>query len=435
MKNCEEMSEASSNSNLPYDVSRAVSDLKDKFKHGHHIIKILESQLDTATQNISLLQGQVRLANETIDNLKRQFNQADLILSYMTENKKERNVETFKTPVDSYRQGNAFAQIKEEYESQRKGSGVERCSPKAVQRSNQEGQHEQMELEAAERPKSPSCQGKLSYGPDRPKSPYEQQLRQVLDALDEDPRRMSTSLAHDRDASSGSQSQSQMCMCAECVPQHSSSSAGTSSHRHYQDTSSRAHEYGCSEMHYHGECSKHDFKATGPHEDMQANSQISRSREDSSRHFVSPAHGSRSMDYSSRCNDPCCTDPSKGYKIVDTSHGMSPYISSRSTKHRHQHHHDASGKMIGHCDDKCHCHAFVNYAPFGYQVVESAPGIPQAIQPITPSLTAAKKNKRYLPVAPGDEPPHLKYTKVKRIDGSKVAAQKTIQGKGVFRIK
>ena len=441
---------------LPYDVGRTVHDLRDKFKHGHHIIKILESQLETARQNISLLQGQIRLANETIENLKQHFTEADLALSYLTDNSKtsnERKGEHVKQPTREAREddcyGNPYGQRADDYEAQRKSIGFERRSPKQLLHSlphSSEMPGHLPESESSERAKSPGSQGKSGYVHERPKSPYAQQLRQVLDALqDEDSRRMSISGAHESSREpppppNPPQSQAQMCMCSECVP---SSSGG---HRQFHEISSRpppcSCEYGGSEMHYQDECSKHSAKlmvsSSGDSTPKQhASRNIEMAHREStpvSRNMPNISQASQALEYSSHCTGPCCTslDLSKGYKIVEASPGMAHYISPRSPRHRHappQHEirHESNGHMVGHCDDKCRCHAFVNYAPFGYQVVESAPGIPQTIQPISPNV-GSKKNKRYHPVAPGDEPPHLKYTKVKRIDGSKVAAQKTIQG-------
>jgi len=109
---------------LPNDVARGIYDLRDKFKHGHHVIKILESQLETARQNISLLQGQIRLANETIENLKQQFNEADMTLAYMTDNYKgnhERRHDLGRQSgreADDYTQAPVFVARNDEQENQ-----------------------------------------------------------------------------------------------------------------------------------------------------------------------------------------------------------------------------------------------------------------------------------------------------------------------------
>ncbi len=428
--------------NIPNDLYRTVNDLRDKFKHGHHIIKILESQLETARQNISLLQGQVRLANETIDNLKQQFSEADLTLSYLTDNSKgnsERLNDSFKHSV---RESDVYAQASglhghrtDDYESPRNLHGLESRSPKQIVIKPNDAVDPISDYDTVERPKSSNSQGKPAYSQERPKSPYEQQLRQVLDALqDEDPRRVNISATQEspRDITVISQSQPQLCMCPECVP--SSSSSGNSAHQQYQDAASRVPPCSCeftgTELHYHEDCSKHHPKAIGASttENSRQISESQRESQSSTRYISGTANVAQSVEYSSRCTGPCCSsvDQPNEYKIVETSSVIPHFITSRSSRHQHQH--DANGKIIGHCDDKCRCHAFVNYAPFGYQVVESAPGIAQAIQPISPSIPS-KKNKRYHPLFPGDEPPHLKYTKVKRIDESKVAAQRTIQGK------
>ena len=419
---------------LPNDVIRAINDLRDKFKHGHHIIKILESQLETARQNISLLQGQVRLANETIENLKQQFNEADMTLSYMTNNYKGNHEKRSDSnrhmgrDSDDYSQAPIFVARNDEHENQRRLAEFEKNSPKCLSKSNDMvmGDNDQ-----PERGKSP-----MQHGQERPKSPYAQQLRQVLDALqDEDPRKSHPQITQESTGVS-SHNQPQVCMCAECVP----SSTG---HRHFQtDALTRRSSCGCeysgNEMHYHEECSKHKSMLRTNEESSVGNRPNSRHipRHDNptTAHISNVSHSSHHVDYSSQCTGPCCSsiDLSKGYKIVEKSPGMPHYIAPRSPRRQKQHetrHDPHCHQMVSHCeDDKCRCHPYVSYAGFGYQVVESSPGVPQPIPPISPSLLS-KKNKRYMPLAPGDEPPHLKYTKVKRIDGSKVAAQKTIQGK------
>ena len=420
-----------SKAGLPNDVVRAINDLRDKFKHGHHIIKILESQLETARQNISLLQGQVRLANETIENLKQQFNEADMTLAFMTDNYKgnhERRNESARQSgrdLDDYSQAPVFVTRNDEHENQRRLLEFEKNSPKCLTKSNDMAVSDN---EQNERTKTPTL-----HAQERPKSPYAQQLRQVLDALqDEDPRKSQAS--HDS-SSVASHGQPQVCMCPECVP-------NSSGHRHYQSDSLARHsscgcEYSSGEVHYHDECSKHKGIIRSNEDSSVGNRPGSRHtihhENTTNPHMGSVAHSSHHVDYSTQCTGPCCTsiDLSKGYKIVEKSPGMPQYIAPRSPRRQKQHetrHDPHCHQMVGRCeDDKCRCHSYVSYAPFGYQVVESSPGVPQSIQPISPSLLS-KKNKRYMPLAPGDEPPHLKYTKVKRIDGSKVAAQKTIQG-------
>jgi len=414
---------------LPNDVARGIYDLRDKFKHGHHVIKILESQLETARQNISLLQGQIRLANETIENLKQQFNEADMTLAYMTDNYKgnhERRHDLGRQSgreADDYTQAPVFVARNDEQENQRRLLEFERNSQKSLPKSNDMGT---LENGQHERTKTPT-----QHVQERPKSPYAQQLRQVLDALqDEDPRK--SLISHE---SQGISSQPQLCTCAECV-------SGSTGHRHYQPAeslsrhSSCGYEYNSSEMHYHDDCNKHKSVLRTSEESSVLNRPGSAHpiHHDGtpSAHISNVNHSSHQIDYSSQCTGPCCSsiDLSKGYKIVEKSPGMPHYIAPRSPRRQkpHEARHDPHcHQVMGHCeDDKCHCHAYVSYAPFGYQVVESSPGVPRSIQPISPSLLG-KKSKRYMPLAPGDEPPHLKYTKVKRIDGSKVAAQKTIQ--------
>ena len=420
---------------LPNDVTRAINDLRDKFKHGHHIIKILESQLETARQNISLLQGQIRLANETIENLKQQFNEADMTLAYMTDNYKgnhERRNEPGRQSgrdLDDYSQPPVFVARNDEQENQRRMLEFEKNSQKCLSKSIDMGISEN---EHSERAKTPT-----QHGQERPKSPYAQQLRQVLDALqDEDTRKGQIS---QESLCVSSHGQPQVCMCPECV-------SNSTSHRHYQaDSLSRRSSCGCeynsNEMHFHDDCTKHKGVMRTNEESSAVNrpssTHLIHHDNTTSTHMSNVTHSSHHVDYSSQCTGPCCAsiDLSKGYKIVEKSPGMPQYIAPRSPRRQKQHesrHDSHCHQIVGHCeDDKCRCHSYVSYAPFGYQVVESSPGVPRSIQPISPSLLS-KKNKRYMPLAPGDEPPHLKYTKVKRIDGSKVAAQKTIQGKPFF---
>ena len=420
---------------LPNDVARALHDLRDKFKHGHHIIKILESQLETARQNISLLQGQIRLANETIENLKQQFNEADMTLAYMTDNYKgnhERRHDTGRQSgrdPDDYSQAPVFVARNDEQENQRRLMEFEKNSKSCLPKSNDMGISDNEQIE---RTKTPTQQGQ-----ERPKSPYAQQLRQVLDALqDEDPRK---GLFSHESPNVTNHGQPQVCMCAECV-------SSNTSHRHYQtDSLSRRSSFGCeynsNEIHYHDECAKHKSVMRTNEESSAVNrsnsTHLIHHENTTSTHVSNVTHSSHHVDYSSQCTGPCCTsiDLSKGYKIVEKSPGMPQYIAPRSPRRQKQHeprHDPHCHQLVGHCEDeKCRCHAYVSYAPFGYQVVESSPGVPRSIQPISPSLIS-KKTKRFMPLAPGDEPPHLKYTKVKRIDGSKVAAQKTIQGKNTF---
>ena len=431
--------------NLPHDISRAFHDLRDKFKHGHNVMKILESQLETARQNIHLLQGQIRLANETIDNLKQHFSDADMTLGALTDNYKdynERKIDSGRQvirDVDEYSHGPVYVSRNDELETHRRVMEYDKHSPKNASSLARISDVIISESDHRDRSRSPALNDKSGYIHERPKSPYAQQLRQVLDALqDEDPRKVIVSSSHElhRDSATASSAQPQLCMCPECVP-------GSTCHKHFQsDSVPRSSACECdfsgNEVRYHEDCAKHMSKGHVRSSDDTSAHQSNGRNDALHQESISVSHvthASQSMspsEYSNQCTGPCCSsiDLSKGYKVVEKSPGLPHYIAPRSPRHRKKHtelRHEPNCQMVGHCDDNCRCHAYVNYAPYGYQVVESSPGVPQTIQPISPSVVT-KKNKRYTPLAPGDEPPHLKYTKVKRIDGSKVAAQKTIQG-------
>ena len=128
----------------------SVGVFRDRLKHGQNVAKILESQVDTAQQNIVLLQGQVRLANETISNLKKYFQETENLLGKLYE-------------PDACTQQQ---QLVKDVPLKRNGS------PPSMTDSGNES--------------NKSYDGKDS---NNNKSPYAQQLRQVLDALqDEDSR-------------------------------------------------------------------------------------------------------------------------------------------------------------------------------------------------------------------------------------------------------
>ena len=130
--------------------------------------KILESQLETAQQNISLLQGQVRLANETIFNLKKYFQET------------ESTVNELLTPTTIHKSSRAF---------QYNNSNNETSSNKKDEIMNSERNTNKHPTSRSKSSRSP-----IQTEPIEPrtledkrdhhnKSPYAQQLRQVLDVL------------------------------------------------------------------------------------------------------------------------------------------------------------------------------------------------------------------------------------------------------------
>ena len=352
----------------------AVLNLRDRLKHGQNVTKILESQLDTAQQNITLLQGQVRLANETIVNLKKHFHETENILSQLLSPEYQSRATTLETePKDAESEG-----------FQKHGS-----------------------VDSTTRSPNPDVIGEKSKcfddkADNNNKSPYAQQLRQVLDVLqDEEPRK--AVVMHHPEVQS-----SKDCSCAECQI----------SRKQYMESIKDCNcgSNSCEIDHYH---SKRDEYCKVKH---RVNGHIS--NRDVSPKFYAHSESSHSAhsSYANHCTGPCCvSNDSPGYKIVEKSpvHYVNVHspvrVSDVGPKHNDHHH--------GHCGEKCQSHPYFNYAPYGYHVVEQ--GISESIQPISPST---RRKRSFIPFLPGEEPPHLKYTKVKRIDGSKLTAQKTLQG-------
>ena len=412
----------------------AVHNLRDRLKHGQHVTKILESQLDTAQQNISLLQGQVRLANETIVNLKKHFRETENILSQLVSGSGASNFDIGEEPT-RYRSPDSKGDQDSNDLKQQSNSSVDSTT------------HSPKPVSAFERPKSRGVAE--DRGPERSKSPYAQQLRQVLDALDDEPRKVSIHQPeHNKDS----------CNCSECQQSQKKS---------YMDGSPHAEKCSCGkascDYHVSGhreEHSRHDEPHSRHDDHMRHTDEHMRHSDDyhkikshvnghtmheHSKPYSTPGRSVSSSSivhptsspYSHHCSGPCCVKQDisphhGGYKLMEKPPpGSVHYVSVHSPMHRlsestakhvvGDHHH-----MPGHCGEKCQCHAFVNYAPYGYHIVESAPGIPESIEPISPS--ARPRKRPHIPLLPGEEPPHLKYTKVKRIDGSKLTAQKTLQG-------
>lgn len=344
----------------PIIIPETVLILRDRIKHGQNVAKILESQVDTAQQNIILLQGQVRLANETISNLKKHFQETEKILTKLFE--PEPQVRTFESDKD-----------------------VPKESPVKLP------EHSHSVSATSPILHDSGTDSNKSFGDksDANKSPYAQQLRQVLDVLqDEEPRKTGCSSSRSESGGEGGKD----CSWTDCQPHHCNcGSSNCSSVEHYTKRD---------------EFCKVKHKQNGH----------------SGSHDVSPKPHSTHSSYPNHCSGPCCSTSEPTYKVVEKSTTPVHYISVHSPGHVGEKH---SERHPGHCGDKCGCHAFVNYVPYGYHLVESAPGIPESIQPISPST---RRKRSYVPVMPGEEPPHLKYTKVKRIDGSKLTAQKMLQG-------
>ena len=353
-------------SSEPILIPETVLILRDRMKHGQNVAKILESQVDTAQQNIILLQGQVRLANETISNLKKHFQETENILTKLFE--PEPQIRTYETEVKD----------------------INKPTPVKVP-DHTVTTSPILQDSGTESNKSFDDKG------DSNKSPYAQQLRQVLDVLQDEESRKSTCAP--RSDSGGNKD----CACTDCQPQQ----------KHYDCNCGNSN---CSGEHY----TKRDDYCKAKH----------KVNGHSNSHEVSPKSFGRSESshsvqttYPNHCSGPCCstTEPTT-FKVVEKSTAPVHYISVHSPAHSGEKHTD---RHQGHCGEKCQCHAFVNYVPYGYHLVESAPGIPESIQPISPST---RRKRSYVPLLPGEEPPHLKYTKVKRIDGSKLTAQKMLQG-------
>ena len=349
----------------------AVLNLRDRLKHGQNVTKILESQLDTAQQNITLLQGQVRLANETIVNLKKHFHETENILSQL---------------------------LSPEYQS--RVSNIE-AETKDVE---SEGSQKHGSVDSTTRSPNPDVVEKTKSFDEKSdnnnKSPYAQQLRQVLDVLqDEEPRK--TVVIHHPEVAPNKD-----CSCVECQTPR----------KQYMETLKDCNcgSSSCEVDHYHN---KREEYCKVKH---RINGHISG-------RVVSPKFYSRSesshsvhSNYSNHCTGPCCNNnESPGYKVMEKSpvhYVHSPVrVPEGASKHAEHHH--------GHCGDKCQSHSYFNYAPYGYHIMES--GINEPIQPMSPSV---RRKRSFVPLMPGEEPPHLKYTKVKRIDESKLTAQKTLQG-------
>lgn len=400
------------------ETKEAVSTLRDRLKHGQNMTKILESQLDTAQQNISLLQGQVRLANETILNLKKYFTETENTLNeLLIPNHASSRV--FRFDGEHKDHDSELSQKHGNVDSTTR-SPLPTRSPIPTDTSSNGDNH------------TNKPQTDLDKREHHNKSPYAQQLRQVLDALqDEEPRK---SLANHHHEMVSTPSSHKDCSCTDCqTPQHSSR---VKQQYHEPEYISRR---SSENSEFHQSKSKHKGHSNHHHEANSSPTSFHRGGHKDSMH----GHSS----YSSHCNGPCCMNEGSNYKMLDKSphyhendksghyleksspnmhYVHSPGISEGSTKHggggdRHHMHH---------CNERpAHAGYMPGYVPYGYHMVENPHGIPHdAVQPMSPN---ARRKRPYIPLLPNEEPPHLKYTKVKRIDGSKLTAQKVLQGMNV----
>lgn len=408
---------AESNKILP----EAVLNLRDRLKHGQNVAKILESQIDTAQQNISLLQGQVRLATETILNLKKHFQDTENILEQLISPEQSGRLEIELKDLDNEPSTPKHASVANNVDSTTR-SPVPSDTTNEATNSFDDKRIEQN------------------------KSPYAQQLRQVLDVLtDEDvsrdnPRgsKMMTPLMqhHKHDVCS-----SKECSCSDCnSPPHMSSGSSRHGYSNKCDCGSSSCTGGMD--HFHHKQRSGEEHCRNPSNNMK-HKQINHShhinmspksfeRKDSSSHSRSPSSHSNHS-YSNHCNAPCCTnnEPSEYARPVHYVSIHSPpmrtneNVAPPSNKHMVERHHHSP-----HCvGDKCQCLPYVSYVPYGsrsYHVIDSPQGgMPPEMHTMSPSSSSRKR--QYVPLMPGEEPPHLKYTKVKRIDGNKLTAQKVLQ--------
>ena len=446
------------------DTREAVATLRDRVKHGQNMTKILESQLDTAQQNISLLQGQVRLANETILNLKKYFAETESTLNELLPDHSSSRV--FHFDAEPLPQQQQQQQQKDENELSQKHGNVDSTtrSPIPTDTSNS----------------SSGTSGESHKHEDKRdnhnKSPYAQQLRQVLDVLqDEEPRKPSnTQYHHHHDVP-----QHKECACSDC--QTPTNYASRSKNYHETDylnkRSGDEHIQSKQQGYGHSRETNNSPKSPFLHKTNET------------------IHGHHS--YSSHCTGPCCVN--NGYKMEKPS-PVSYYTENDKQQQHHQQHHqqqhpqhrqqhnhhhhqqqqqqqqkhqqkqqqhqpkhqqhyldksppstmhyglemhspdlpvEATNRRSSevhhghHCSEKCSCRSspvpssagYVSYVPYGYHLVENQHR--DGVQPMSPS---ARRKRGYVPLMPNEEPPHLKYTKVKRIDGSKLTAQKVLQG-------
>ena len=319
-------------------LNETVVTLRERLKHGENIVSILENQITAAQKNINFLQGQIHLANETVMNLKKHFHETEEMLS---------NLVPSERLVSANSRANSNLKLLDISDS----------------------------MESS--PRSPVSSGTSStissrlYEErfERKKSPYAQQLRQVLDVLqDEEPQR----------------------------------SCG-----YYPREVWRKGDYNASS------CKKF------------LNCNLSH---DGNNEYYELDHKNKKDDYSVISpSDKSFSNESKGYSrmrisphrlVCSRSHyNESPCINGNENKIRDQSPNSKRHHLSLHSSSQQLYHDKFFYPPnHSYSVGE--------IDLQEDCTTLRRKRSHVL----GDEPPHLKYTKVKRIDGSKLTAQKTLLG-------
>ena len=360
----------------------AVGVLRDRLKHGHNVVQILQSQVDTAQQNIVLLQGQVRLAKETISSLKRHFEETENLFTNGHLSKMyEHNHNNHNTSKDG-------------------GEKLVKC--------------------VAVSP--PHCDNGVRVKREGGRSPYAQQLRQVLDALqDDEPHHvMNDEEVH---TTNGVVVLSEMksedsCACADCK------------YHNKADSTAAACVSSCKPKVHHPR---------------------SRSR--------SPHPRSRSRSPHTRVVSSTVVQPPPVFQVVERSGSNPPvYFVRPQSPHTHHHHHQhKSHEHEPHCnavtasvEENHHGSPLVEYssAPtYGYQVVAAttnhnsrhvvAAEPLQVIAAPQPAVVVTKKKGRWGNAHRNNNNNNgssrnttsddlSKYTKVKRVDESKLNAQKML---------
>ena len=403
------------------EAKEAVLTLRDRLKHGQNMTKILESQLETAQQNISLLQGQVRLANETILNLKKYFQET------------ENTVNELLTPTTNQQSSRVFQY--NETNSSKKDESSERKHPPLSSHSSRKSSRSPITPEPLE-PKG--TEDKRDH---HNKSPYAQQLRQVLDALqDEEPKKAMYRQLHERECEETHQQQSHSrpSSASSNKPYHSENETGYHHRRTEED-------YEKPKQHRSNGYASHDHQENSPKPSLFYRGGGGQT-EMGHRHPHHPHQHIHQSYSSNHCMGPCCQSepsPSKNnnnsYKMAENNHhyvdekshyvekspagsGGARYIAMHSPDEMSSKHHP---------DTSRHHNGGQHYVSYAYRMqvgpTESPThkAIHEMAQPMSPT---GRRKRAYVPLLPNEEPPHLKYTKVKRIDGSKLTAQKVLQG-------
>lgn len=416
------------------EAKEGVLTLRDRLKHGQNMTKILESQLETAQQNISLLQGQVRLANETILNLKKYFQETEntvneLLTSSNNNNKSSSSHKSSR--VFHFNDTNSSSKNEEHHDRKHLSS--------APHSSSRKSSRSPISPEPVE-PRAPEDRREQNN-----KSPYEQQLRQVLDALhdDEEPKKAMYRQLHERDHDEHQQQQTS----------HSRPSSSSSSHKPSYNSENESvasyHRSRTVEAEEYSGKSKHRTNGHPSHREITSPKQSSfyRGQTEMVHHHRHqhpqghPHHQNYHPSSSNHCLGPCCQSepsPGNGYKMVEKPPPSLPphhYVENEKPHYiekspsggvRYIAMHSPEGVPIKHGADagRHHGHHYVSYA-YHMPAEATHKAIHDMAQPLSPT---GRRKRSYVPLVPNEEPPHLKYTKVKRIDGSKLTAQKVLQG-------